>query len=360
MALDTKIIDRQKNRVHYLDFLRIFSVFAMMLLHVSASKWHTTPIDSFSWQVFNIYDSLVRFCVPIFIMISGALFLDNTYKVDIKKIYSHNIFRIITAFIFWSLAYALVTQLARIIVKNQEFSYITFFKNFALGHYHMWFLYLIIGIYITLPILKKIAEDKLICKYFLFLSFFFCFFLNFITNFDSSIKNPIELISNKANIQLILGYSGYFLLGHYLASTDISRKKRFFIYAAGIMSLIFTIIATNITSTMSGKADSKWYKYLLVTTYFTSSAVFCFFKYYISNIQWTSNSISIAKQLSSLTFGMYLVHDFINLLLMYLNITTLSYNPILSVPLHTILVFMLSLIIILFLKKIPKINKYII
>ncbi|MEG2929604.1 MAG: acyltransferase family protein, partial [Oscillospiraceae bacterium] len=95
-------INISKERIVYLDLLRIFSIFCMILLHVSASKWYTTSVNSFEWQVLNIYDILVRFCVPVFVMISGAFFLDANREYTIKKLFSKNILRIIVAFIFWS------------------------------------------------------------------------------------------------------------------------------------------------------------------------------------------------------------------------------------------------------------------
>ncbi|MBR4445084.1 MAG: acyltransferase family protein [Solobacterium sp.] len=88
------------------DVLRVAATIAVILLHVSAQNWHSTDIHSFEWCVFTIYDGLVRWGVPIFTMISGAIFLNR--DIPIKKIYTKHILRIITAFIFWSAIYALV------------------------------------------------------------------------------------------------------------------------------------------------------------------------------------------------------------------------------------------------------------
>ena len=51
--------------------------FAVMILHVAASKWGETDVDSVEWCAMNFYDSIVRWVVPVFVMISGALFLKN-------------------------------------------------------------------------------------------------------------------------------------------------------------------------------------------------------------------------------------------------------------------------------------------
>lgn len=69
-----------------------------MVLHISAQNWRVTDVISFEWNVFNFYDSIVRWAVPVFVMISGALFLSREYSI--KKIYGKNILRILVAF-FW-------------------------------------------------------------------------------------------------------------------------------------------------------------------------------------------------------------------------------------------------------------------
>ncbi|NLV90708.1 MAG: acyltransferase family protein, partial [Tenericutes bacterium] len=59
----------------YMDVIRIVAIFAVVLLHVAADNFYVFKYTSFEWQVLNVYDSLVRFCVPLFFMISGVLFL---------------------------------------------------------------------------------------------------------------------------------------------------------------------------------------------------------------------------------------------------------------------------------------------
>lgn len=77
-----------------------------MVIHVAADNWNAADVRSFEWQVFNFYDSLVRFGVPVFVMISGALFLKPDKDIPVKKLYSKYIFRIVIAFVFWSFIYA--------------------------------------------------------------------------------------------------------------------------------------------------------------------------------------------------------------------------------------------------------------
>ncbi len=71
---------KTSDRVVYLDLLRIFSLFCVIIIHISAKKWYTSSVDSFEWQISNFYNSLSRFCVPTLFMISGIFFLDNNLE----------------------------------------------------------------------------------------------------------------------------------------------------------------------------------------------------------------------------------------------------------------------------------------
>lgn len=155
-----------QTRQHYFDFLRVLAIFAVIVIHVAAQNWYTTDMHSFEWAAMNFYDSIVRWAVPIFVMISGALFLSK--DIPIRKLYSKYIFRIFTAFIFWSFMYAVKKYM-------ESGDIVQAFMYFLRGEFHMWFLFMIVGLYMIVPFVKKIAESESLTKYFLVLAFIFSF-----------------------------------------------------------------------------------------------------------------------------------------------------------------------------------------
>jgi surface polysaccharide O-acyltransferase-like enzyme len=165
--------EEESSRVVYLDALRVFAVFSMMLLHVAGSQWANVPVASFSWQVFNIYDSLARFCVPVFFMISGAFFLDNARPLPWKKLLTKNLFRILTSYLFWSACYAFILQ-ALSYASARTFSLIDFGKDFIFGRYHLWFLFAVAGLYLITPLLRRITADQFFDG--IFFALVLCFF----------------------------------------------------------------------------------------------------------------------------------------------------------------------------------------
>ena len=98
----------QGNRILYPDILRILAVFAVMMLHVSATGFYSNPVQSFTWQVVNFvnfYECMVRWAVPVFVMVSGMFLLNPQKEITLSKLYRKNIFRIVMALITWGLFY---------------------------------------------------------------------------------------------------------------------------------------------------------------------------------------------------------------------------------------------------------------
>ena len=136
-----KIKNMYKNkdsRIYYLDYLRIFCCFFVVLIHVSAKYYYDSDLNTYSWKIAYYYDGLSRFSLPNFFMISGALFLnrDLSYKIIFNK-YIKNI---LVHLILWSIIYALINK--NIPTKNIKMKLFEIIK----GHYHLWYLFATIGI----------------------------------------------------------------------------------------------------------------------------------------------------------------------------------------------------------------------
>ena len=162
-----KMLDRRTDRIVYFDYLRIFAIFAVIINHCTISD--KLDVRSFEWSVSNTYFSVVQWGVPVFVMISGALFLGR--EQTLQKIFRKNILRIATAFAFWSALYACW----RYFVTHEKNSIREMVLSMIKGHYHMWFLFIIIDLYLIVPLLNKIVEDSKLAVYFVILAFLFTF-----------------------------------------------------------------------------------------------------------------------------------------------------------------------------------------
>lgn len=135
-----------------LSFLRIMATFSVILIHVSGSLAERYgEIPFFEWQVANFYQSLSRYAVPMFFMISGALLLHKDYELlDFLKT---RFGKILPPFIIWSLIYSFSN---RYVFGGDSFSFVKTVKDIFYGSkYHLWFIYVLLGIYLTTPILRR-------------------------------------------------------------------------------------------------------------------------------------------------------------------------------------------------------------
>lgn len=93
-------------RIVYLDLLRLVATFAVIFLHVCASEFNASFISK-NWYISTVYNSLVRWCVPLFVMISGVLFLNPNKEITYQDILKKRIPRLFVVYVFWSVFYVL-------------------------------------------------------------------------------------------------------------------------------------------------------------------------------------------------------------------------------------------------------------
>lgn len=340
-------------RVLYLDVLRLFATFSVIILHVAAQNWSHVALNTFEWKIFNFYDSLFTCCVALFVMISGALFLSK--NVSVELMFKKYILRIAISFLFWSTIYAVFTS------GDINSKIACFIK----GHYHMWYLFMIVGLYMCYPLLNSIVKSGY-SKYFLVLGFVFAFLLpdtllaisDFGNNATVKIMTVLESNINNMNMFMVLGYSFYFVLGYYLYQISFDKRwQRVIIYLCGIVGVIMTVYLTYYKSVKIGEPSQNYYSDFWISTMLEAVAIFVLVRSRYENKQYHGK---IIRKLSKYSFGAYLVHAFVIEGLNHYDINTLLFNPIVSVPGIAVIVCIISFGISGILNNIPLLNKYVV
>lgn len=344
----------ERKRVIYFDMLRIVAIIGVIQIHITAEFWFTTDIHSFEWNVYNVYDSLARFAVPIFVMLSGAFMLDPNYPLSISKLYKKKILHLVTAFFFWSAIYSIYGYLRH--QYNLKIALINLLK----GPLHLWFLFMIVGLYLITPILREMIKNKFVTEYFLILSFIFTFFLQSLLTEDFVYIDELNAYINQLHFYFTLGYVPYFVAGYYLKNTEIDTKKEFIIYLLAGAALLSIIFLTRMLSFRTGTANERYYSYLSLNVFMVSIAVFVLFKNQISKIDFSEKTEKVTCALSQNSFGIYLVHYFISKRFSDIGFTSRSFNPIFSIPVKTITIFIISLIISMIIHRIPFLKKWVV
>ena len=331
------------------DFLRFFAIFSVIMLHSSASLF-LELYPSYNWLVANFYESISRWNVSIFFMISGALFLRKSKKLNLRRLYSKNIFHIVIVFFFWSIIYT-VTESSNIYDFNATLNKI------LIGPHHFWFLKALVGLYIAIPIFKYVVSQKKFEKYFLLTTFILGIFIpSFIVTvgvFNKPFEQFLVGIYDKFNIQLISTYSFYFLIGHYLIEYPIKKLYRYILYTLGIISPFATMLTTYYVSIHNNAPFMPFYENYFICTTLEALAIFNFVYNLYRSKQFDINF----SQISNKIMGIYIIHVFIMNCFSNIGFYPTTFNPIFFIPIYSMLVFVVSYGIILVMQKIPFIKK---
>lgn len=321
-----------KEKTVYIDLLRIVACFFVIVIHTASQYWYdTSPLD-FEWKVLNFYDCFSRCAVPIFFMISGALFL-NKKEISIKSLFKKNILHLINSYIFWVLFYIIVDA----------------------PTLHFWFVPVMIGVYFLIPILYSFIQHKncLHIRYSLVIFVVFVILKNTLMAVPYLPEAVYDLLSSSSH--KVFEYSGYFILGYWLSNLKTKCKKSTLLFV-----FVFNVICATVLSAMIsnafGKPMDNLYGYFGIFTFLEACCLFLFFK----DIDISSDRAkTLINKVSGCTYGIYLLHIFVlNYLKNTFGLDVIISHPILSVPLLSLCVFVVSLLIILFLKKIPLFNKW--
>lgn len=346
---------KKRTRMIHYDLLRIVAAFSVVMLHSAAQFWYTLDIRSMDWMITNSYNAVFRFGVPIFVMISGAMFLDKTYTLDIKRLYKHNIFRMIVLYAVWSCIYGAYD------CKNFDLPAVgikEIIRELLYGRYHLWFIPMIVGIYMLLPILKSWIEhtDKKNIEYFLIL--FLVWKVGCETVKALILTDEVHYVLDLVKLELACSYVGYFVWGYYLAHIGISEKLRKLIYKLVIPAAVMNIVLGNLLAWRNGEPVGDIFDSFGIFTFIIVTALFLFTLEKGCKVTFSEKSNRIIKELSADTLGVYLIHILLIEALELCGIHSMMLPIVIGVPMLAVLIFALSLVIAAGLRRIPIVGKY--
>jgi len=346
-----------QKRQYNIDLLRILACFMVVMLHVAADKWYNVPYTSFEWKVYNVYNTAVRSSVPLFFMMSGMLFLSKE-SISVERLFKKNISKLVILYFLWSVLYA-VDRLNLDVVLFQ-FNGREFFDTVMLSKYHLWFLPSLASVYLILPIIHPVKDrDDGRLMYYL-LGFFFLFGI---------VKPTLNVFDATADLGKILGkfeylfsyYAGYFVLGYVLHKNyHRIRIKSGVLLLILALVIVITAAGNYMLSDAKGERVSSMYNNYFISTFIEACIIYVLF------LRMKTDKISekagkLIRKFSDCTLFVYLFHPFvINQIGGHLGIHTLAFNPIFSVPLVAILVFIICLAVGFVVSKIPYVNKILI
>ena len=335
-----------KKRETEYDLLRLAALMGVIFTHASGVATST----AFGSSVMAFLTSTVTWHVPVFVMISGRFFLDPERAYPPKKLL-RSITHIVTAFLFWNAIYQVYYILSGA-YSGLNWKGILF--QGLLGAYHLWFLFMLVGLYAIVPFLRKIVTDRQLTEYFLLL------FLVFqgITIYGPALPVIGDLVTGimgKFQFSFAMGFSGYFVLGYYLYRWPVTGKREIALYLAGILCFCFTGFGT-VLLTLNNTPGEEWLcKYLMPNVVVEAAALFTFFTSRIKRFRFSEGFRKLISKAAQCSFGAYLIHA----LVLDLTEQVLPFSGLPGVVAHVLLVLTLSLGITALIRRIPLVGKQI-
>lgn len=291
-------------RKDWIVTLRAFAAIAVVLLH-SVSTWVGDPLAQ-GWGIRTILDGvviqvLVRWAIPIFLMISGLLLLDPQKAMGLKKIYKY-IFRSICVLAIFGFAFCFIECVFKNDYKIDGTVFLTAFKNLIEGQSwdHMWYIYALIGLYILTPVLRSFTERANAAE----MRFVLCMLFVF------TICVPTVNKLLKLNIYPFVPISTfcvfYYLLGHYLSKYQLKVTIKRILFYVGLLGMIGSALldTAGVSVDLSGEN---------IFTAIFSAGLFslCIDNSFLEHI---AHNIVI-RNISECSFGIYIFHPlFLNLI----------------------------------------------
>lgn len=340
------------NQIQYLDSLRTMATVGVILIHITSPLMNMTWNRNMPyWLMGDFATSLVRFAVPVFLLLSGATLLGKDYSL--KDFYLRRFSRVVIPFLFWLPVYW-IFRWTTLKPQQQPHDFqsimdwaVELFLHEGVSK-HFWYVYMIIFIYLAIPFIRKTIR-QLSINHLIIISFIWIIFAYFIKN------TPMNAYGWNGNfLHKFTGYftySGYLILGYTLTKIDTSkyhiRNWSAFVFVATWM---IAALGSYFLSMNGQKQNLILHGYLHPNTIFQAVSLFLLLKdIHIQN----PFILKIQNTISQYSYGVYLVHIIVLGILwnnrIYWNIT----HPLLSLPLLTIVTLLTSWCIIYLLRKIP-------
>lgn len=279
--------------------------------------------------------------VGLFFMISGALLLNNTYRLGdlIKRRFS----KILFPTLFWTVFYLVVSWIEAPLTLSESVKIVMSIPFSAQGHGILWFMYALAGLYLLTPILSKwlSSVSKREVEFYLLL-----WGITLLYPYLSQV-----LFINETNTGVLYnfaGYSGYFLFGYYL--------RRYYNYR--MFHVVLAVVIAIAFPALLFLSDQEFDYYSLLGN-LSMPVVLMAFCWFVLICRIPNRQNASIYEVSRLSFGIYLVHIFFMREIVW-NVGLIKNLPyMVQIPAIAVITFALSFAFSWLISRLP-ISKYII
>lgn len=326
------------NRNPAIDVMRFIAIILVITQHA----WSMLDLDTDSWGFICYgYRALVDRGVPLFIMISGALLLNNSKYYGVFEFYKKRFSRILIPFVLWAFIIYVMSFIGNKYptIHSEKEALINFFPFLfenKIGTFH-WFVHMLFVLYLITPLLQRALKES--SK-----KFIESYFLVWIVGVLLQQFYPELYLLHY--ISPLLKFTGLYVAGFYVITYLKNRQRNITIGGIGFISLYLMNVGLGLSH--------------IPIHIFELAQTFCLFLC-LSSIM-APNDAPITKiitHISRYSYTIYLIH--IPLIYLLYTIDWETIIPIPIMPLITMVIVLFGSSIICFiLEKCPFIpNKWV-
>jgi surface polysaccharide O-acyltransferase-like enzyme len=190
------------------SYMRIIATFFIIILHslFASSIYFKDDMTAANVRFEQVFQNLLMWCVPVFLMITGVLLLDPDREIPLKKLFGKYIKRMLLTLVVFTFLFQLLDY--KFGLQPTLFTGWIRSLFFAKSWAHMWYLYMIIGLYLMMPFYKLITRyaEKLVPYLILLLLIFTAVIPLFLKSFGFGIPT--------ATVYPVYLFIGYWLYHH--------------------------------------------------------------------------------------------------------------------------------------------------
>ncbi len=337
-TLATLAVDKHSNSF---EVIRVSACLAVVLLHLSATVvMQPDQTGTVSWHVANLLDAGTRWCVPVFVMLSGALLLDANKCTNPRDFWARRMNRLLPALVFWPTVYLAW----RAYFWNEPLSFTTIAQDLIAGrpYIHLYFLFLIAGLYLTTPFLETLATSlgsKQLGQVIMLMAGI------------SLGANALDVLAPTA-FTLFIPYIAYYLAGFYCVRVLANRP-----IPCGVL-LVGAVVATTVLTALmvSAKGPHDRWSFYFYEDFSPTGMIMAVTVFMVLLRASISPMIrSLAQRLAPWTLGVYVAHPIIVELLRYCYHTSWPslFRPLYYIPLTFLVTIVLTFALVALIRTIP-------
>ena len=328
-----------------LDLCRVIACLAVTAIHTVMLFWDFSPASP-AWAVWNLLSLAVRFGVPLFFLLGGALLLGRE-RLDFRR-HLRRILHLIALFYVWSaVCRCLDAACGRVWTEGEPLGFLI-----LRGYYHLWFLPALALCYCAFPLLHGAmhggADNLRRGALLLFLVVLALALPDAVPGkpeWLSALLSPWQLSHFR--------YLIYLPLGWLLAERKLSGRALTALCLAALAALLLMAFLNRRAALAAGEAVDAYYGYLTPSAALGACFVFALCRRLEPR---AAKHAALLQTLSDCTLGVYLIHPIL-IDLLRSRVDFAAHSAVWLFPVSYLTAVLLPLGLTVLLKKIPLVKE---